>query len=86
MVNHEYRTPLAIIQANMSILEIRTGNTTPQLTPVFTKIRRAMDRLVEVLETSIAHDKMSGPDGKGNYQPVLLELLFNDLAMDVSNI
>jgi len=86
MINHEYRTPLAIIQANISILEIRNGNSNPQLSPVFSKIRRAMDRLVEVLETSLARERISGPDGKGNHQLILLESLFHGIAMDARNI
>jgi len=86
MINHEYRTPLAIIQANISILELRNGGTNPQMSTVFSKIRRAMDRLVEVLESSLAHERISGPDGKDNHQPILLESLFHGIAMDVGNI
>ena len=60
MINHEYRTPLAIIQANISLLEMKTGDSDPKSIPIFNKIKKAMERLVEVLETSISRESQAG--------------------------
>ena len=53
MISHEYRTPLAIIRGNLDLIELKNK---PRncLNPVeMTKIRRAIDRLVEVMEESM---------------------------------
>ncbi|HJV34508.1 sensor histidine kinase [Geomonas sp.] len=57
MISHEYRTPLAIIRANLDILEMKAGSN-PELTRNFGKMRRAVARLVEVLEISLGRERM----------------------------
>ncbi|HWI40917.1 MAG TPA: sensor histidine kinase, partial [Verrucomicrobiae bacterium] len=52
MVSHEYRTPLAIIRANLDILEMKEGHPR-SLSPNIGKMKRAVTRLVEVLEVSL---------------------------------
>lgn len=57
MISHEYRTPLAIIQANMEILELsvqpeeRTDN-------CFSKMTQAMKRLREIFDQNLRHSKL----------------------------
>ena len=51
MISHEYRTPLAIIQSNIEILRMKQVNMPGHLETNLTKMQRAVNRLVEVLET-----------------------------------
>ena len=57
MISHEYRTPLAIIQANIEILELsvqqeaRTDN-------CFSKITQAMKRLREIFDHNLRQSKL----------------------------
>lgn len=85
MLNHEYRTPLAIIQTNISILELRIGLNS-LLTPLFVKIRKAMERLVEVLETSLEREKILDTIGGNRPSPIVIEPFFNELLQEIGNL
>lgn len=59
MLSHEYRTPLAIIQANLDLLELKErdvagGTHKPQLSTM----KHAVSRLVEVMEISLQKEQM----------------------------
>ncbi len=53
MISHEYRTPLAIIRGNLDLIELKNKHSNCVNTLELTKIRRAIDRLVEVMEQSM---------------------------------
>ena len=72
MINHEYRTPLAIVQANLSLLEMQTVDNGIKLRPIFYKIKKAMERLVEVLETSISRESQTGLGAWRHQQSIYL--------------
>lgn len=58
MLSHEYRTPLAIIRANLDILEMKDSTLGGQLSGNFSKMKRAMARLVEVMDTSLDRERL----------------------------
>jgi len=53
MISHEYRTPLAIIRGNLDLIEMKNKPCNIKNTSEINKIRRAIDRLVSVMEESI---------------------------------
>lgn len=60
MVSHEYRTPLAIIKANLDILRDRDTDASAQ-TESIGFMQRAVTRLVEVVETSFGVSRLAEP-------------------------
>ena len=58
MLSHEYRTPLAIIRANLDILEMKDGAAGGMLATNFGKMKRAMSRLVEVMDVSLGRERL----------------------------
>ena len=58
MLSHEYRTPLAIIRANLDILEMKDGAAGGVLATNFGKMKRAMSRLVEVMDVSLGRERL----------------------------
>ena len=59
MISHEYRTPLAIIRTNLDLLKIKSKMGDFSNKKELSKINRAIDRLVEVLEVSIQDSRIS---------------------------
>jgi CHASE2 domain-containing sensor protein/anti-sigma regulatory factor (Ser/Thr protein kinase) len=57
MLSHEYRTPLAIIRANLDILEMKEG-AAGGMAGNFGKMKRAMSRLVEVMDVSLGRERL----------------------------
>jgi len=64
MLSHEYRTPLAIIRANLDILEMKDGAAGGMLSTNFGKMKRAMSRLVEVMDISLGRERMEDAHAK----------------------
>lgn len=62
MLSHEYRTPLAIIQANLDLLELQQLEHGQPPEPRHGSMRRAVRRLVEVMETSLNKDRLEAPE------------------------
>ncbi|BCS52869.1 CHASE2 domain-containing protein [Geobacter sp. SVR] len=58
MLSHEYRTPLAIIRANLDILEMRDNDPGERFSAYYAKMKRAISRLVEVMDTSLGRERM----------------------------
>lgn len=58
MVSHEYRTPLAIIQGNLDIMEMNRGESSGSEDEEVTKMRSAIQRLVEVMEVSLEQSRL----------------------------
>jgi signal transduction histidine kinase len=58
MISHEYRTPLAIIRGNLDLIELKSKSGNSASAREMNKIKRATDRLVEVIEVSIRESRM----------------------------
>ena len=71
MVCHEYRTPLAIIRANLDLLALLQEQD-DNIAFAVGKMKRAVARLVEVLEVSLGRVRLS--DGALTLRPEPLEL------------
>jgi CHASE2 domain-containing sensor protein len=64
MLSHEYRTPLAIIRANLDILEMKDGAAGGMLSTNFGKMKRAVSRLVEVMDISLRRERLEDSNAK----------------------
>ena len=62
MLSHEFRTPLAIIDATTQRLDMQLEKTQPELMPRTEKIRRAIRRLLSLLENCLAEDRLAASD------------------------
>lgn len=59
MLSHEYRTPLAIIQANLNLLELQDTAEERGHEPKLSTMKHAVSRLVEVMEVSLQQSRVS---------------------------
>ncbi len=58
MLSHEFRTPMAIIDATAQRLDMVLRNSQPELVPRIDKIRRAVARQLNLLENCLAEDRL----------------------------
>ncbi len=58
MISHEYRTPLAIIRGNLDLIELKNKHLNCCNPVEMNKIRRAINRLVEVMEESLHESRV----------------------------
>ena len=72
MVSHEYRTPLAIIQGNLDLISVFHDDPEGNLSFAVGKMKRAVTRLVEVLEVSLGKVRMAEETMTVQRQPLLL--------------
>ncbi|CUW41470.1 putative sensor histidine kinase [Magnetospirillum sp. XM-1] len=57
MVAHEFKTPLAIIDSAVQVVELDLGRVRPEVSERFLTIRRAVRRLVKLIETCLAGER-----------------------------
>lgn len=86
MITHEYRTPLAIIRANLDILEMKACNAECVLSANLTKMRRAVARLVEVMEVSLARAKLNAGQMRMSRETIPLTGLIGRLLDETGDI
>lgn len=73
MLSHEYRTPLAIIQANLDLLELQDQGAAGSDSPRIVSMKRAINRLVEVMGSSLDRSRMvphHATDDAESFNPV----------------
>ncbi len=58
MMSHEYRTPLAIIQGNLDLLNKKWQTPGCAERPELLKIQQAVDRLVKIMEVSLEQSRL----------------------------
>ena len=58
MISHEYRTPLAIIRGNLDLITLKHKSGDYSQQREMNKIKRAIERLVEVMEVSIQESRI----------------------------
>lgn len=86
MLSHEYRTPLAIIRANLDILEMKDGAAGGLLTSNFGKMKRAMSRLVEVMEVSLGRERLENIHQKSDHVEIQLVPFIRDLMNETREL
>ena len=59
MVSHEYRTPLAIIRSSLDIMELQMSDQYTENSSELDKMKRAVRRLVEVMDVSLEKSRLS---------------------------
>ena len=67
MISHEYRTPVAIIQTNLDILDLKSADKNSIILPELKKMHRAVGRLVEMFESTRRREGF----GRRSIAPVL---------------
>jgi signal transduction histidine kinase len=80
MITHEYRTPLAIIRTNLDILEDHGGEGASLLRPYLSKMRRAVLRLVEVMEVALARGRVEELRGEAKFSSLDLAQLLREVV------
>ncbi len=60
MLSHEYRTPLAIVRANLDLMELQEPETGDTRGPRVTTMKHAVGRLVELMEISLQKERLNG--------------------------
>lgn len=86
MVSHEYRTPLAIIRANLDILEMKACKADCVLSPNLGKIKRAVARLVEVLEVSLGRERLDDAHLKMSREAIPVAAFIRELVRETKEL
>ena len=58
ILSHEYRTPLAIIQANLDMIQLQQNESTRSVDTYLSNMKHAVARLVETMEVSLQRDRL----------------------------
>ncbi|WP_219209810.1 sensor histidine kinase [Variovorax boronicumulans] len=80
MVSHEFRTPLAVIDAAAQSLDISALGADPMLKPRTAKIRRSVQRLSMLIENILTADRLQLEQRPLRLEPVDVELLLRGLC------
>lgn len=72
MLSHEYRTPLAIIRANIDIMELKEQKASPDFSANYAKMKRAVSRLAEIMDSSLTSERIDYAQSKLNLKQLEL--------------
>ncbi|MDR3516485.1 MAG: sensor histidine kinase [Azospirillaceae bacterium] len=61
MIAHEYRTPVAVIRTGLDVLDLMPAAAGHRPAEVVTRMRRAINRLVELIEVGLRRDLINQP-------------------------
>lgn len=78
MIAHEFRTPIAIIDASMQSLRLLDPAAPPERVSRHQRIARAIDRMSDLLELALTRDRLDVSAWQQNFAPVDLALLTRD--------
>lgn len=70
MLSHEFRTPLAIIDATVQRLGRASARLQPELAPRIGKVRRAVARLITLLDNCLTEDRLAASELTVRPEPV----------------
>lgn len=74
MISHEYRTPLAIIRGNIDIITLKETGETGKYDMELHKMKRAVNRLVEVMDISLEQSRIADSQGNEKSQVIQVSL------------
>ncbi len=86
MVSHEYRTPLAIIRANLDILELQEATQGKGESANIVKMQRAVARLVEVIESSLIRSRLQSDGVNPKQEIVAVADFLADILEEARNL
>ena len=78
MLSHEFRTPLAIIDTTAQRLDMRLEETQPDLIPRIDKIRRAVRRMLNLLENCLSTERLNSTGTKLKLEDMDLRAYLRD--------
>ncbi len=81
MISHEYRTPLAIIQTNLNLIELMEADSEKRYSSQVATMKQAIQRLVEILEVSLNQMRMGTASADSARERITL-LSFLDEVLD----
>lgn len=81
MLSHEYRTPLAIIRANLDLMELKEAEGGDNHQSGLNTMKHAVGRLVEVMEVSMQKERLNGFHQSGAMERINL-VPFLDAIID----
>ena len=70
MFSHEYRTPLAIIRGNIDLIELKESSKTGDYAAELATMKRAVSRLVELMDISFAKSRIIDYQTKGDVRAI----------------
>lgn len=82
MASHQFRTPLTVIKSNMQLLEL-SGQTSPLIQKVSTRLVREVDRMVGLMEDILMLGKVQSGAIKPRLKNVDLEEMMASIKADV---
>lgn len=85
MAAHEFKTPLAIIDSAAQLLSLEAERKAPSMLPRLDRIRQAVRRQVNLLETCLADDRLSHPTVTLRRDTIDLPDLLRDAADSAPN-
>ncbi|MEI8187014.1 MAG: ATP-binding protein [Chlorobiaceae bacterium] len=83
MISHEYRTPLAVISTNLDILELQNPDYRSANSAELSKMRRAVRRLIEVMEISLERGRLYDPRTKAEFRRLQIGPLISSQLEDI---
>ncbi|ABB23960.1 sensor histidine kinase [Pelodictyon luteolum] len=86
MISHEYRTPIAIIRANIDIMMLNEASQSKEAASRFCKINRAIQRLVEIMDISLEESQHDDPRDTRNPQSMRIdEFLSQEYVAEITS-
>jgi len=86
MISHEYRTPLAIIRTNIDLLEEEDNVPLLQISVKTDKMKRAVNRLVEIMDISLQRSKLSDSHEKESFMNFQIAPVINEVIADFKSL
>ena len=86
MMSHEYRTPLAIILGNLDIIEMNDTTTSFVHHEEVEKIRRAVGRLVEIMDVSLKQSRLAVPQDEFRFDSFSAAQFMADLLAEAHSL
>ncbi|HYD97893.1 MAG TPA: sensor histidine kinase [Alphaproteobacteria bacterium] len=84
MISHEYRTPVAVMRSSLDLLSISDAGAIPSVAQRIARMRRATDRLVEIIEVGLSRDKVDPNRLQMRSRPTDLAELVGDAVQAVA--
>ena len=79
MISHEYRTPMAIIKANLDILDMKGRESDLDLSSELTKMQRGVERMAELLDAARRREDLDVKSLRLERETIPLKTILDDI-------